>query len=304
MGKIAFVFAGQGAQYSGMGKTLFENNAAAKAVFEMADSIRPGTSEMCFTGTAEQLSQTINTQPSLFTVDLACAAAIDEMGIHADMVAGFSLGEIAANAYAGTFSYEDAFRLVCKRAEFMSECAEKNKGSMAAVLKLSNEKVEELASKFEKVYPVNYNCNGQVSVAGAENEMDEFCALVKDNGGRVVKLAVSGAFHSPFMTEASGKLAEVLSNMTPAVPKISVYSNVTAQPYGENIAELIAKQVMSPVKWEKTVLNMIADGADTFIEVGAGKVLSGLIKKISADVRICNVDNFDDAVKTVQAING
>ncbi|MHB1151743.1 MAG: ACP S-malonyltransferase [Eubacteriales bacterium] len=304
MGKIAFVFAGQGAQYSGMGKTLYDNSLAAKSVFDAVDAIRPGTSDMCFNGSSEQLSMTINTQPALYTVDLACAAVLKEMGVDADMAAGFSLGELAANAYAGTFSYNDGFELVCRRAEHMNICAQKNIGLMVAVLKLSNAKVEELAAKFKNVYPANYNSAGQVTVACGSDEYDNFVKLISENGGKAVKLAVSGAFHSPYMSEASNLFAGDLGKFNISAPRIPVYSNLSARPYDSDIDSQIAKQIMSPVRWEETILNMIKDGADTFIEAGAGKVLSGLIKRISTEVKVYNADKIDDIQNTVYNLKG
>jgi [acyl-carrier-protein] S-malonyltransferase len=276
----------------------------AKKLFDAADSIRQGTSDLCFNGSSEQLSLTINTQPALYTVDLACAAALNDMGITADLTAGFSLGEIAANAYTGIFSFEEGFKLVCRRAEFMNICAEKNAGFMVAVLKLSNTKVEEISANFKNIYPANYNSAGQVSVACGADELDDFIKLVTENGGKAIKLAVSGAFHSPFMSEASHMFALELDKYNLSFPHTPVYSNITAKPYEDNIASLIAKQIMSPVRWEDTILNMISDGADTFIEVGAGKVLSGLIKRISKDVKVYNAEKIEDINDTVYKLKG
>ena len=287
----AFVFFFFFAQYPGMGKELYENSPAAKAVFDMAEEIRPGTLKQCFEGTKEELSVTINTQPCVFITDLAAAAAVTEKGIKADCAAGFSLGEIAAIAFAGMLSYEDAFKLVCKRAELMDKAAKSNPGAMAAVMKISPEMTEEICSQFEKAYPVNYNSPAQTVVAAAQEEIDALCEKVKSAKGKAVKLAVSGAFHSPFMNEAADGLADYLKDITLSEPQIPVYANCTAEPYADDYKMLIAAQVNHPVRWQKSVENMIANGTDTFIEVGVGKTLTGLIKKINADVKAVNIEN-------------
>ncbi|MGN0969099.1 MAG: ACP S-malonyltransferase, partial [Oscillospiraceae bacterium] len=198
MGKIAFVFAGQGAQFAGMGRDLYERSAAARQVFDRVDAIRPDTSAQCFEGTDAELKETKNTQPCMFAVEMAAAAALTDAGIRADMTAGFSLGELAALTYSGAADLETGFKLVWRRGEWMQKASEQEPTAMAAVLKLTNEQVEELCSQFKQVYPVNYNCPGQVSVSGAEAEMPAFSAAVKAAGGRAVPLKVRGAFHSPF----------------------------------------------------------------------------------------------------------
>lgn len=304
MGKIAFVFSGQGAQYPGMGKELYECSPAAKAVFDMADSVREGTSAQCFEAEKEVLNRTVNTQPCVFAVDLAAAAAVVEKGIKPDYVAGFSLGEIAALGFSGVLSYEEAFKLVCKRGELMDISSNERKGTMVAVVKLPPEKVEEIASRFEDTYPVNYNSPAQTVVATSEENADKLCEAVKEEKGRGVKLAVSGAFHSPFMNSAAEGLGEYLENIELSEPTVPLYSNVTAQPYGydENSKDykaLIKAQVINPVQWQKTVENLIAEGVDTFIEVGVGKTLAGLIKKINSDVKVFNVENKE----TLDALN-
>jgi len=287
----ALVFSGQGAQYPGMGKELYDNSPAAKAVFDMAESIRLGTIKQCFEGTKEELSVTINTQPCVFITDLAAAAAVAEKGVKIDCVAGFSLGEIAAIAFAGMLSYEDAFRLVCKRAELMDKAARENPGAMAAVMKISPEQVEEICSQFEKAYPVNYNSPAQTVVAASQEEIDDLCDKVKAVKGKAVKLAVSGAFHSPFMNTAADGLGEYLKDVDLKEPTVPVYANATAEPYKDDYKMLISAQVNHPVKWQKSVENMISNGVDTFIEVGVGKTLTGLIKKINADVKAVNIEN-------------
>lgn len=300
---IALVFAGQGAQYSGMGRDLYDNSTAARNVFGIADTIRPGISDICFNGTAEALTQTCNTQPAVLAMDMACAESLREAGIKADCVAGFSLGEIAALSYASVIHRPDAFALICKRGEFMEECNQIYRGGMVAVLKLADDKLEALAKEYD-VYPANYNCPGQISVSGLADQLDKFSQAVIAAGGRVVPLAVGGAFHSPYMRSAAEKLKTVMAtiNIGLASEHIPVYSNVTAKPYTNDITGLLCEQAMSPVKWQQTIENMIADGVDTFIEVGPGKVLSGLIKRISKNVTVMNVDKYSDIEMVVNNV--
>lgn len=305
MGKIAFLFAGQGSQYPGMGKSLCEESPAAGKVFETADLLRPGTSKQCFEGTAEELSVTKNTQPCLYCVDLAAARALEEAGVHADFAAGFSLGEVAALTFAGVFSDEDGFAFVCKRAQAMQQAAEQNPGSMAAVLKLPNETVERLCGEFSQVWPVNYNCPGQLVVAGEKEELSTFCAKVSEAGGKAVPLAVSGGFHSPFMESAAEQLAGVLAETAVKEPRLPVYANFHAQPYSADSArELLTRQVKSPVRWQETLEALAAQGVDTFIECGPGKTLSGLVKKTLKDVTILRVEDTETLQAAVNALQG
>ncbi|HCI60360.1 MAG TPA: [acyl-carrier-protein] S-malonyltransferase [Ruminococcus sp.] len=294
MGKIAFIFSGQGAQYSGMGKELYDFSPAAKAVYDMADSVREGTSKQCFEGSTEELCKTVNTQPCVFTADLAAAYALVEKGIKPDCVAGFSLGEIAALAFSKMLSDEEAFKLVCKRGELMDKAATENPGAMAAVMKLTPQQVEEICAKFDKTYPVNYNSPAQTVVATTSENADKFCEAVKEAGGRAKLLAVSGAFHSPFMAEAADGLAEYMENVDFSQPETVIYSDVTAKPYVGDYKALVKAQVESPVKWQTIVENMVADGVDTFIEVGVGKTLTGLVKRINGDVKAFKVETPAD----------
>lgn len=294
MGKIAFVFSGQGAQYSGMGKELYEASPAAKAVYDMADSVREGTSKQCFEGTAEELCKTVNTQPCVFTADLAAAYALVEKGITPDCVAGFSLGEISALAFSKMLSDEEAFRLVCKRGEIMDKAATENPGAMVAVMKIEPQKVEEVCSQFDKTYPVNYNSPAQTVVATTSETVEAFCEAVKNAGGRAKQLAVSGAFHSPFMADAAEGLGKYMENVNFSDPQIQIYSDYTAKPYEGDYKGLVKAQVENPVKWQTIVENMAADGVDTFIEVGVGKTLTGLIKRINPDVKAFKVETPAD----------
>lgn len=294
MGKIAFVFSGQGAQYSGMGKELCAASKSAEAVYAMADSIRPGTSKQCFEGSAEELCKTVNTQPCVFTVDLAAAYALVEKGIKPDCVAGFSLGEIAALAFSKMLSDEQAFKLVCRRGELMDKSATENPGAMAAVMKLPAEKIEEICAKFDSTYPVNYNSPAQTVVATTSENAEPFCQAIKAEGGKAKLLAVSGAFHSPFMAKAAEGLAEYMKDIEFADPEITIYSDYTAKPYEGDFKALVKAQVENPVRWQTIVENMINDGVDTFIEVGVGKTLTGLIKRINGDVKAYKVETPAD----------
>lgn len=305
MGKVAFVFAGQGAQYPGMGQDLAAVSPAAAEIFRRADALRPETSEQCFSGTEEQLRQTGITQPCMFAVELAAAAALTEAGVRADVTAGFSLGELAALTYAGAMDFEDGFRLVSLRGEVMQEASEKIPTAMAAVLRLDNEAVEKVCAGFDQVYPVNYNCPGQVTVAGLASQMDGFAAAVKAAGGRAVPLKVSGAFHTPFMAEASEKFSRALACAAVRDAAVTTYANCTGLPYEPGrVKELLDRQMCSPVRWESIVRHMIGAGADTFVELGPGKTLSGFIGKIDSTVRTFHVSDGASLKETIEGVKG
>ncbi len=292
MGKIAFVFSGQGDQHPGMGKEFADKYPAALSVYEMCDRLRPGTSAQCFAGTEEELKETKNTQPCLFAFELAAAMILREKGIVPYSVAGFSLGEVVAAVYSGIFSHETGFRLVCRRGELMQHEAEKADTSMAAVVRLTEEQVQELCAEFTDVYPVNFNCPGQISVSGLSPQMKEFAARVKNAGGRAIPLKVKGGFHSPFMNGAAQAFREELTKADRNQGSVVLYSNMTAKPYTEDVVELLSGQICNPVQWEKTICNMVKDGVDTFVEIGPGNTLTNMIKKIDAQVRALTVTEY------------
>jgi [acyl-carrier-protein] S-malonyltransferase len=306
MGKIAFLLAGQGSQYPGMGKELYEDVAEVKSFFDEAEKSRPGTLKQMFEGSEEELKQTINTQPCLFLTDMAAAIALEAEGIHPDFAAGFSLGEIAGLAVSGVLNKEDAFRLVTVRGKLMHEASGAVKGKMAAVLRMDAEELKKLSDEFG-VYPVNYNCPGQIVVSGSEEKMDSFLSELDTRKVRYVNLPVSGAFHTPYMASASEGLRRELTEGGYEIssPKITLYSNLSAKPYpmdSEGIISAVSGQVSSSVRWEEIIKNMAESGADTFIECGPGNTLSGFVKRTLKDVRILNVSDGESLKRTLEEL--
>ena len=302
MGKIAFVFSGQGAQKAGMGKAFYEANETVHGLFDGAEALRAGTLKQCFEGTAEELKETQNTQPCLYLADLAAAITLSEAGITPEGVAGFSLGELPALAFAGAYSPLDGFQLACARGKAMAKAAAEHPASMLAVMKLENSKVEEVCKQFKQVYPVNYNAPGQLVVAGAREEMDAFNKAIREAGGRGLPVAVGGGFHSPFMDEASREFAEAAKVFDLKKPAITVYSNFTTEPYTENVRELMEQQINHSLRWQESIERMAADGFDTFIEVGVGDTLKKLIKRILPDARVYNVSNMEEVAKVKEEL--
>ena len=285
----AFVFPGQGAQFVGMGKDLYENNPVAKEMFDKANEILGfNITDLMFNGTDEDLRQTKVTQPAIFLHSVILAKTMGD-DFNPDMVAGHSLGEFSALVAAGALSFEDGLRLVSARAQAMQKACEKTPSTMAAVLALPDAKVEELCASVTEgvVVPANYKCPGQIVISGSIEGVDAACAKMLEAGAkRALKLKVGGAFHSPLMEPARAELADAIAHTDFHAPKCPVYQNVNAEPQTdpETIKKNLIAQLTAPVRWTQTVQNMIAAGADTFVEVGPGAVLQGLVKKISSEV--------------------
>lgn len=283
---IAYIFPGQGAQFTGMGKDLYDSSAKDAELFRTADGILGfALSEVMFTGSAEDLKRTEVTQPAVFVHSVAAALCREDF--HPDMVAGHSLGEFSALTAAGVLSFEDGLRLVSVRARAMQKACEKTPSTMAAVLGLADEVVERICAEVstgdESVVPANYNCPGQIAISGGVDVVSRAGELLVEAGAkRVVPLAVSGAFHSVYMESARAELAEAISLTKFNAPLCPVYQNVDALPHtsSEEIRANLLLQLTSPVRWTQEVKNMISDGAEQFIECGPGEVLTGLVKRI------------------------
>ena len=272
-----------------MGKDLYENNPVAKEMFDKANEILGfNITDLMFNGTDEDLRQTKVTQPAIFLHSVILAKTMGD-DFNPDMVAGHSLGEFSALVAAGALSFEDGLRLVSARAQAMQKACEKTPSTMAAVLALPDARVEELCASVTEgvVVPANYNCPGQIVISGSIEGVDAACAKMLEAGAkRALKLKVGGAFHSPLMEPARAELADAIAHTDFHAPKCPVYQNVNAEPQTdpETIKKNLIAQLTAPVRWTQTVQNMIAAGADTFVEVGPGAVLQGLVKKISSEV--------------------
>lgn len=295
MNKVAYIFPGQGSQYVGMGKDLFSEFPAAKEVFQKADAtLGLPLSKICFEGPEEELKKTKNTQPAIFLLSLAVWKILNPKD--AAMVAGHSLGEYSALVAAGALAFEDALKLVRLRGELMQKAGEENPGTMAAVVGLDAKVVGEVCSTAWKegvVQAANFNSPGQIVISGSVSGVRKGMEIAKERGAKLVKeLVVSGAFHSPLMQSAKEGLKVALDEVEIHDAKIPVYANVTAKPVqkASEIRTLLFEQVTSPVRWHETVVNMAADGATSFIEIGPGKVLQGLVKRIAPDVSVSGVD--------------
>ncbi|NLC44494.1 MAG: ACP S-malonyltransferase [Clostridiales bacterium] len=309
--KIAFIFPGQGAQYIGMGKELYDNFNIVKNIFDKTDEILiENFVNLVFNGNDEDIKKTENTQPAILMVSTAISQLLMSEGIMPTMTAGLSLGEYSALVAANSISYEDALPLVRKRGQLMNEAVPSGKGAMAAVLGLAEDKLLlccEEASEHGTVSIANYNCPGQLVLSGDRSAVEKASELAKKAGAkRVVPLPVSGPFHSPLLKPAGDALAELLKNIGIKTPQVPVVSNVSAKPSGcvEEIRELLAKQVSNSVRWEDCIRYMIAQGVDTFLELGPGKALSGFLRKIDNTVNTYNVEDLASLENVLGLLKG
>lgn len=305
MSKIAFIFPGQGAQYIGMGQDFYEHTETGRKTFDEASQLLGfSMPELCFQEN-DQLNITEYTQAAMVTTSIAMMKVLEEHGVQPEAAAGLSLGEYAALVAAGVMSEKDAITTVRQRGILMQEAVPAGIGSMAAVLALSGEKIEEVIREIPDVWIANYNCPGQIVISGKKEAVEAACEKLKESGAkRTVPLNVSGPFHSGMLCEAGKKLGEVLEAVTVHTPKIPYVANVTAQfvTDASQVKPLLEQQVSSSVRWQQSVEVMIQAGIDTFIEIGPGKTLAGFMRKINRNVTVLNIEKLEDIEKVLQAL--
>lgn len=292
----AYVFPGQGAQFPGMGKDLYENSPLAKELFDKANEILGfNITDIMFEGTAEDLKQTKVTQPAIFLHSVLLAKTLDDF--QPEIVAGHSLGEFSALVANGVLTFEDGLSLVSERATAMQKACELEPSTMAAIVGLEDAVVEDVCKSIDEVVvPANYNCPGQLVISGSIAGIDQACEILTEKGAkRAIKLPVGGAFHSPLMEPAREKLAAAIESTTFSQPTCKIYQNVSAQAVSdpEEIKKNLIAQLTAPVKWTQTAQNMIADGATSFTEIGPGKVLQGLIKKVDRKATTVGINSYE-----------
>ena len=307
--KIAFLFPGQGAQTVGMGKDFYEEYEVAKKIYKQAErETGIEVSKLSFEGPEEELNQTKNTQICMVTMSLAILELLKEARIKAEYSAGLSLGEYVALNYAGAINLKDTLKIIQKRGEYMQNLAPEGDWAMAAVLGLSDETVEEVCKKVKTGFavPANYNCPGQVAVSGDRAGIQELTELAKLAGAkRVIELKTSGPFHTEKLQKASEALRKELDNIQIGKLESIVVKNLDAKPYTEkdDIKEILAKHVMSPVRFSASIKYMLDNGVDTFVEIGPGKVLTSLVKKVSREVKCINISNVDSLKEAIKELN-
>lgn len=309
MGKIAFIFPGQGAQYVGMGLEFYNNIPESREIFERANmALGFDIANLCFKGSKEELDKTENTQPAILSTSIAALKALESYGIKAEVTAGLSLGEYSALVYSGVLGFEEAVTLVKKRGGFMQEAVPQGVGGMAAIIGLKSEDIYDICKECSAVgvvEPANFNCPGQIVIAGETKALDKAMELSKIKGAiKVVKLDVSGPFHSSMLKNAAIKLEKELEPLKLNTMNIPVVTNVTGDfMEGQKIKSTLKNQVMSSVKWEHTIKNMMEQGVDTFIEIGPGKTLSTFVKKINRKAIVANVEDLKSLSKALEIIN-
>ncbi len=308
--KTVFMFSGQGAQYAGMGKELYDNYAQAKEIFDQADEVLGySIKDICFTD-GDKLNDTEFAQPAILTMSIAAMRVLTEQGIRAEMTAGLSLGEYSAYVASGAMDFGEAVALVQKRGKFMSEAVPSGEGAMYAIIGLERELVEEACREATALgmglaVPANYNAPGQIVIAGKTEAVDRAAEIAKEKGAKMaVKLKVSGPFHTELLQPAAERLRPELAKLNIREMQIPVYTNLTAKVVEDSsqIPAILEKQVVSPVRWEDIIRDMADKGADTFIELGPGKALSGFVKRTLKGVRIMNVEDLSSLDKTLKAL--
>jgi [acyl-carrier-protein] S-malonyltransferase len=311
MGKVAFLFPGQGSQFVGMGKQLAEQEPLARAIFEKADQrLQMELTKIIFEGPEEVLKKTEYTQPALLTVSTAVLEVFKQQGIKADYAAGHSLGEYSALVAAGSIAFEDAVFAVRNRGLLMEEAVPAGVGTMAAIIGFEQNRLEqitgEVSESLESVQVANLNCPGQIVISGTVKGVEEASRIAKEEGAKVIPLQVSGPFHSSLMKPAAEKFKEILSQISIHDVKTPVIANVTAKEVtsGKEIKEKLIEQLYSPVRWEETVRELIDAGVDTFIEIGPGKVLSGLVKKVNRRATVLAIGDMESMKAALEKLKG